>query len=450
MRENSTVVRVVLVVAIRLCVVCGAASAQEATPLRLSLDEARTRAVAASHRLAEGRARAAAAEATVEIRQAANRPIFGVLAGYMRTSHVTPFFVPGSTGAPGFAPSALYPDVPDNYRTRLDLQWPIYNGGRTDALERAARAEASAAGADVGSAQADLRLEVTRAFWAVVTAQSAAEVLKQSLARAQAHVEDVRQRFTVGLVPPNEIASAEAQASRERMFLIEAGNQRALASSELARLIGVDVRQPIDIVDLLELPPATVSPLDALVAEARTTRDERRALELRITAADEQQTAAAAGKRPTIAITSGLDYARPNPRIFPRADRWDDFWDAGVAVGWSLWDGGRTRAEVLHAANVAAATRQRLAEFDSVLALEVRQRMLEIDSGRAAVAAADEALRAATEAQRVVNERYRSGVISQTDVLDANVVLLQAELDRTRAIAGVRLAEARLERALGR
>jgi outer membrane protein TolC len=99
---------------------------------------------------------------------------------------------------------------------------------------------------------------------------------------------------------------------------------------------------------------------------------------------------------------------------------------------------------------VADAARQRLAEFDSILALEVRQRTLEIDSGRAAVAAADDAVRAAAEARRVVTERYRVGVVTQTDVLDADVALLQAELDRTRAIAGVRFAEARLARALGR
>ena len=45
---------------------------------------------------------------------------------------------------PGGGARVLYPDVPNNYRTRLDLQWPIYTGGRTDALERAARAEAAA------------------------------------------------------------------------------------------------------------------------------------------------------------------------------------------------------------------------------------------------------------------------------------------------------------------
>jgi len=41
-------------------------------------------------------------------------------------------------------------------------------------------------------------------------------------------------------------------------------------------------------------------------------------------------------------------------------------------------------------------------------------------------------------------------VATSTDVLDAQVARLQAELDRARAVAGVRMAEARLERALGR
>jgi outer membrane protein TolC len=179
-------------------------------------------------------------------------------------------------------------------------------------------------------------------------------------------------------------------------------------------------------------------------------RTERVALERRIDAAEEQRAAAAAGTRPTIAIAGGYDYARPNPRIFPRADRWDDSWDAGVNVAWSLWDGGRTRAEAAQASNLVTAARERLQEFDSLVTLEVRQRQLEIASGRAAIAAAGDAVRAAAEARRVVGERYQVGVATQTDVLDADVTLLQAELDRTRALSGVRFAEARLSRALGR
>ena len=43
----------------------------------------------------------------------------------------------------------VFPDIPDNFTSRLSFQWPIYTSGRIDALERAAIAEAQAAGADI-------------------------------------------------------------------------------------------------------------------------------------------------------------------------------------------------------------------------------------------------------------------------------------------------------------
>lgn len=422
------------------------AASQDVAVLRITLDEAQSRARDASHRLAEARARESVAQATVRVRGAADLPTLAALGGYTRTNHVTPFIVPSSIGPP----RVLYPDVPNNYHSRLDLQWPIYTGGRTDALERAARAEADAAGAEVSVAQADLRLEVARAFWAVVTARSAVDVLEQGVRRSQAHVADVRQRFAAGLVPPNEIASAEAQESRARMLAIEARNQRDVSAADLARLVGLTPEQPLEPVATLDTPTPAVPGIEPLVAGARESRDERRAMERRIESAAELREAAAAARLPTVAVAGGVDYARPNPRIFPRTDRWDDSWDIGLNVRWSLWDGGRTAADVAQAAGAIEVARQRLAEFDSVLAVEVRQRALDIESGRAAVAAASDAVRAATEARRVVAERYQAGVIAQIEVLDAEYVLLQAELDRARALAGVRLSEARLARAIGR
>jgi outer membrane protein len=422
------------------------ATSQDVAVLRLTLDEAQSRAREASHRLAEARARESVAQATVTVRDSADLPTVAVLGGYTRTNHVTPFIVPSAIGLP----RVLYPDVPNNYHSRLDLQWPIYSGGRSDALERAARAEAAAAGAEVSVAQADLRLEVARAFWAMVTARATVDVLEQGVKRSQAHVADVRQRFANGLVPPNEIASAEAQESRARMLAIEARNQRDVSAADLARLVGLPPGQPLEPVATLDTPSPAVPGIEPLVAGARESRDERRAMERRIESAGELREAAAAARLPTVAIAGGVDYARPNPRIFPRTDRWDDSWDIGVNVRWSLWDGGRTAADVAQAAGAIEVARQRLAEFDSMLAVEVRQRALDIESGGAAVAAASDAVRAATEARRVVAERYQAGVIAQIEVLDAEYALLQAELDRARALAGVRLSEARLARAIGR
>src|SRR5207249_10872274 len=123
----------------------------------------------------------------------------------------------------------IYPDIPDNYRTRLDLQWPIYTAGRLDALERAARAEASASGEDLAAARADLRLEITRAYWALVTAIESLRVVSESVTRIGAHLQDVRNQLSAGLVPPNEVLSVEAQESRQRMLAIQARTTREVA-----------------------------------------------------------------------------------------------------------------------------------------------------------------------------------------------------------------------------
>lgn len=434
-------------------VVAGPVHAQ--TPVPLTLEDAVTRAIEASHRLAEVRAREQGAQAAIEIRRSAERPTVTVTGGYTRTNHVEEFGVPQPDGQL----RVIYPDIPDNYFTRASFQWPIYTAGRLDALERAAEAEARAVGAELQAARADLRLEVVRAYWALVTATESARVLEEAVARAEAHLRDVRAQFDTGLIPPNEVSSVEAQRARQQMQLIEAQNMRRSVAEELKRLTGLPSDAEIAVTSV---PPGERSPSQTpaspagpsispdLVGLALTQRAERQALRERIEAAEDREAAAAAGRRPTIALTGGVDYANPNPRIFPRKGEWRESWDVSVNVSWALWDGGRSKAETAEAAAAALAIRERLADLDTAVALDVRQRQLDIDSARAAIAAADEGVRSAADARRVVAERFRVGVGTSTEVLDAQVALLQAELDRTRAVANLRLAEARLDRALGR
>jgi outer membrane protein TolC len=170
----------------------------------------------------------------------------------------------------------------------------------------------------------------------------------------------------------------------------------------------------------------------------------------RVQAARAREDAAAASARPQLIVNGGYDYARPNPRIFPRADEWEDSWDVSINGTWTLWDGGRRRAEQAEAAAGTRAGQARVGEFERQLAFEVTQRILELDSSRAAIAAAEHGVRAAVEARRVLSERFKAGVATSTEVLDAETAVLHAELDCTRAIASARLAIARLNRAVGR
>ena len=185
-------------------------------------------------------------------------------------------------------------------------------------------------------------------------------------------------------------------------------------------------------------------------ARPRSSSSSPVTLSLRVDASRAREAAVSADARPQIGVNAGYDYARPNPRVFPRIGEWHDSWDASVNLSWSLWDGGRRRAQLAETVAASQAIRARAAEFDREVSFEVQQRRVEVDSSRAAIEAAEDGVRSAVEAQRVVQERYRAGVVTNTDVLDANLAVLQSELDLTRARANARLAEARLERAVGR
>jgi outer membrane protein len=414
--------------------------------VRLTLSDAISRGLQTSHRLAELGAREEAARAVEDQRKAADLPQLALLAGYTRTNHVQEFGVPNPAGGL----RVIYPDVPDNYRSRVDLQWPIYTAGRTAALVKAAAAEADAVQQDRDAARGDLKLEITRAYWSVITARASVDVVRQSLDRIGAHLNDVKNQLSVGLIPPSDVLSIEAQQARQQMLSIEAENMLDTASSDFRRLVGLPPDTPIELADVMQSPPAPPKEVAALVAAARAARAERRALEIRMGGASERATAAAAGRKPVLMSVAGYDLARPNPRIFPRDAVWKPSWDLGVNVSWPLFDGGRVRAEVAEADANRRAIEERLKDFDATVEVEVRQRVTDLVSAEASVAAAEVGVRSAAEARRVLSERFAAGVATNTDVLDAQVALLQAELDRTRSLANTQLAAARLDRALGR
>ena len=418
----------------------------QSTPLRLTLDEAVAKAVEASHRLGEARARQASAEATVVVRSRADKPSATASAGYTRTNHVDEFGVPQPNGAL----RVIYPDIPDNFRTRVELVWPVYTGGRADALERAAQAEATATGSDLAAVRLDLRLEVARAYWALVTAEETVRVLDATVASADQSLADVRTRVEAGFLPPNDVSRSEAQRARQALLLIEAKGRVQSVTVDLSRLMGLTEPVPIEPVDRLESPALASSDTSALVTEALGQRPELAALSLRADSVDARLSAIAATRKPSVAFASGYDVANPNPRIFPRQDAWQDSFDISLNVSWNFWDSGRAAAERTEVQASATALRERKADTESQIRADVQKQLVELASSRAALVPAGLAVTAAEETRRVVNDRYEAGVATTLDVLDAQLAVLQAALDRTRVLADIRLSEARLARILGR
>lgn len=423
------------------------ASGQEAVTSRLTVDEAVALALAHAPRLRQLDANRSAAASSISQARADEKPRVNVSAGYTRYSNVPEFAVslPGAGGG-----GVLFPNIPNNVSARVGVSYPLYTGGRTGGLLEAARGESASAEGQLEAARNDLVLETRRAYWSLVTAGETVRVLSENLTAFEAHLTDARNRERFGLAARNEVLAVEVERDRARLSRIRAETSSRLARANLARLLGVPSGDAIEPVEALV--PAATPPEDAdgLVAGALQNRPELAALKARVAAAEARARVEKSAILPQVNLAGGYLVAHPNPRYLPPVPEWNDNWELGVSLGWSVFDGGKASAGEARARFQAEAARAELADVEERIGLEVSSALLDVENARAEVDLSARALEAARESRRVAAERYRQGVILSSELLDAEVALLRADLDRTEALASSKLAAAALDRAVSR
>jgi outer membrane protein len=424
----------------------------EAALVRLTVDEAVARAIAASPRLARLSALDAAAEAQARGARAERWPQVDLGAGYTRRSEVPELAIFAPTGNPLEPVERLvvFPNIQDNWRLRAGLALPLFTGGRIGGQIEAAKQGRSAAGEDLRAGRADLVFETKSAYWSLVTARESQRVLQETIRAYDAHLQDARNRERFGMAARNEVLAVQVERDRVELEALRAEAAADAAEANLHRLLDLPPLARVFPAEPLETSAVPRPDVEALVAEAQAGRAERKALASRVAAAEAVTGAERGARLPQVVLAGGYTYANPNRDIVPPTTDWKDTWDVGVGLSWSVFDGGRRSANEARARAQADAIREQLRELDRGIRLEVTQRSLELRTAEARLAVAERSVGSAAESRRVAGDRYREGVIPSSELLDAEVAHERAALARTEALAALRLTAAGLDRAVGR
>jgi outer membrane protein len=420
-----------------------------ADTLHLTLPEAIAQALGGSPRLAAIAATQRGAAEAARGASVAGRPSVDLSAGYTRYSDVPEFVLM----LPGGRPQTIAPSIPDNWRMRAAVSVPLFTGGRLEGGAESARSEHDAAGSDLAAARMDLVLETTIAYWTLRMQTESASVLGEAVVAYESHLVDARNRADVGLAARSEVLAVEVDRDRAELGRVEADGAVAVAEENLRRLLGVGDRVVIvaadQSADECPVAPVPLPALDSLVTTALESRPERAALAARIAAAKARVRYEQGARWPQVAAAAGYDYANPNRRITPVREEWTETWDASVNLSFPLFDSGRISAAIARAQAQVEALCQQMADLDRQIRLEVTSRVIEWRTAQTAVTVSQRAVESARENERVTRDRYREGLVSSSDLLDAEVRSLRAALDRTDAQARLCLARANLDRAAG-
>jgi outer membrane protein len=367
-------------------------------------------------------------------------------------SEVDPFGL--KLGPPINISMTLFPSITENYSMKLTLQQPLFTGFKLKKNQEMAELNARATREELTKEQSDLVLNVTTAYWNFYRTVKVEEVIHQSVEQMLEHLKDVNNLSRQGMATDADVMKVQVQCSDVKVRHIEARNAIRLASMALNSILGNSL-------DLQVMPSDTPTnfqgtdvlvlhkDLQALQIRARDHRPELKSMQLHRDMNEAGVTAAKGGWYPQIFLSANYDYARPNQRIVPPKDRWDETWDVGVTLQWNIWDWLATHYQTVQAQALLRQTEAGMMQLNDAVTLDVAQQYFNAQTAKEKVDVAYDGMQQAQESYRMTSEKYRNGLTSNTEMLDAEIALLQARLTHTQSVVDCTLALARLKRAIG-
>lgn len=372
-------------------------------------------------------------------------------AGYTRLD-VAPFLPTSrfSTLFGSFAPPNLPREITiglvDNYSTSLKLEQPLFAGGKIANTYEISRFAERGAETEVERTSAELVFQVKRAYLGCVKALKFEVVAAQSVKELEAQLKDVQARYDEGLAATNDVLKTKVYLSQAKLGLMKTGNAVRLARKSLCNLVGLPLESEVDFTTAVEaISPAAVD-LDGAVKAGLGRRPELKGIGFEKMIARKDVQISRSGYLPDVFFFANLGYQYPD-RDFAR-----DFytnWSVGLVAQLNVFDWGKTAYQTQESKSRLAQVEISEQSARDAVTLDVTRTYLALTEARDEIDVSREAVAQAEENYRVTNERFKEGLATNTDLLDAEVLLTNARITFSNALVDYVIAQADLSRAMG-
>jgi outer membrane protein len=345
--------------------------------------------------------------------------------------------------APDFAIDALnHPDPVTNHRSAFTMEQPLFDGALTRLAVQGARLGQQVAQAGHARVEQELALAAAQAYVRAVQLEAAEAAARGAVEAAESDLASARERRDAGVVTEADVLAVNVHLARMRQEHVEATGELRVARAQLNDAIGASLDERFTLA--LPEPPAEPAPIAALEREALERRPEVREAALAMALATNGRRTAQAAYLPQIGLQAGYEMNGANPGSEVSS------WAVGVQVRVNLFRGLADRARVAAAREEEARLAAERERAQRRIRLEVRSALARLDAARARADVGSAALAQARESQRILRDRYESGMVTITDILRAAQAVLQAESQAIGARVDVTLFTIALDRAVGR
>ena len=336
----------------------------------------------------------------------------------------------------------------NQYNAGLSFSQNLFSGGRIMAQNSVANAGRRSAEIELTAQRAQLRLDVTQAYFDAALADRLVALAESSAVQTDKVLKQTQLARTVGNVSEFELLRAQVSSANQRPIVIQRQSDREVAYLRLKQLLNFPLESPIQLTTQVDDPVATNAAVATAAAITSDTAAVDRATVRQAAAAIDAQRGllkvAKAQRFPTLALTSQYGKVAFPLTGFPGSGDFRTNWTVAIGTQVPLFTGGRIKGDQLVAeANLreAQARYDQTREFASLDSRVTINNLLQAsEAWQASLGTAEQASRAYS----IAEVRYREGISTQLELNDARILLEQAVVNRALAARNLQVARVKL------
>jgi outer membrane protein TolC len=334
----------------------------------------------------------------------------------------------------------------ENYSLSISLQQVIFSWGKIYNAYKISGIGKKITELNLVRKKQEVRYSVTDAFYGLLVLEEMVQLSKESLAQLKRHERAVETRYKAGLVPQFELLRAQVQVANLKPQVIEAEHGLKLAKEGFKMLLGMPLNNEFEVTGELKMADHAFN-IEELIDYALNNRIELKNLKDVEKIAKLSQSIARRANLPTFVGGATYDYTKP---FGFAGNEWGSNIIFNLGFEWPLFTGFKNLYQYKQAALAVKEAGLAFDNLEKAITLEVKKAYLNILAANELIVTAQENVGQAEKAFEIINTRYKNGLATNLEYMDAQLALMQAKTNCLAALKNYYTSKAEIYKAIGK
>lgn len=386
---------------------------------KLTLEDAIQKALGSYESIGIESAKSQSAQLTAENAFDNRLPTLKATARVSKLSEVDPFAL--SIPLPGFTINkTISPSITEAYALKLTATQPLFTGFKLTGIQESAVQLSLASQSDLKAKRAELTVLVVTTYLNSLAAREILSLLKSTEKALTERQKDSEALLKNGLITESDLLKVKVKLTETQANRIQAEHNVKITALNLSQLTGESVAEFTQL----------VSPEPEPALPSSGERPELQAAGFRVLAAESMTNVSRSDWYPSLFLQANWDYANPNSRIFPQEAKFKSTWDVNLVMSVDLWTWGtRWRNSEMSELQLQQAKLAK-SQIEKVVSLEEQSVLASLDKAKAMTSVSQLQVEQTSKNLSLTENQYRNGLISATDLLDAQTQELSARVQQ--------------------